>query len=106
VIKDGVNSFAMLNQDAENVHSLCNPSSQQNFECSYYKRLFNQVNLPRVFQAYKPSDIFNFLEGVALEYKDAWNQSSSKDFREKLDGEFYIICMLNALFGDARFHLV
>lgn len=67
-------------------------------------KLYNHSYETYVSQQCKPSDIFNFLRDMALKYIAAMN---AKQYDQTtLDNEFMIICLLNALFGDPRFHLV
>ena len=72
---------------------------------NFYQKLLSETRLPLIHQKHGPSDIFRFLKDIASEYINTIQQTTSKTYERKLNNNFYIICMLNALFGDPRLHL-
>jgi len=72
---------------------------------NFYQRLLSETRLPLIHQKHGPSDIFRFLKDIASEYVKTIEQTKSKIYLRKLNNNFYVICMLNALFGDPRLHL-
>ena len=76
------------------------------YESNFYQRLLSETRIPGVYQKSKPKDIFAFLRDIANEYISKIKSSTSAVFCKKLEHNFYIICMLNALFGDPRLHLL
>ena len=76
------------------------------YESNFYQSLLSEVRIPSVHQQFRPQDIFNFLRSIASDYISKIQESTSAVFCKKLEHNFYIICMLNALFGDPRLHLV
>ena len=64
--------------------------------------------MPRIRHRFQPKDIYNLLHQIARELVALIAQSSSQGqqrHQRRLNQEFYVICMLNALFGDPRLHL-
>ena len=77
---------------------------------NFYQKLLSETRLALIHQQHGPSDIFRFLKDIASEYANVIDQltrqqKTSKVYQRKLNDNFYVICMLNALFGDPRLHL-
>lgn len=56
-----------------------------------------------VHQKNEPTDIYKFLHDIAESYVEAIKSGIYNN--TQLNNEFVTICLLNALFGDPRYHL-
>jgi len=67
------------------------------YDSPYFQTLVSKSKIPRADFESSPKGIFNLL-------RDAAQQYISQEARPSHD--FYVICLLNALFGDPRIHLI
>lgn len=82
------------------------PSLQKGFSMDQLLSKETQQMIPQIFQEFFPSNIFDFLYDVAKEYIKAYKDHTSLIYSKKVEQDFLTVCMLNALFGDPRIHLV
>jgi hypothetical protein len=83
-------------------HKVMRSDSQESkvslYESAYFQNLVSKSKIPLVNYDSSPKGIFNLLKDAADQYV--------VQTKGKLGHDFYVICMLNALFGDPRIHLI
>lgn len=62
--------------------------------------------MPAIEHKYDISNICKLLHRIALSYVGQMQEAGLEPAAQKLNHEFYVVCMLNALFGDPRVHLI
>jgi len=81
------------------MENLENTLTKTEFTDEFFRKLLEKP-LPESKLFTKPGDIYNFLLKTAKYYVE------KADLRtQKLSEEFFVICMLNALFGNPNVHL-
>lgn len=82
------------------------PELQKSFRVPQMFSAKNQLVVPLVTQQQSPAGIFKMLHAICLEYLKSIDSHRSILFCEKLEHDFTTLCLLNAMFGDPRVHLV
>ena len=82
------------------------PELQKSFRVPQMFSAKNQHVVPLLSQLKSPAGIFKMLYAMCQEYLKAIDSHRSKLFCAKLEHDFTTLCLLNALFGDPRVHLV
>ena len=77
------------------------------FDDPFFHEFFNKIRLPVVDFKKDPQDLFFYLKDLAQDYVGLIQKNQgNKGLHDKLQYEFYVVCMLNALFGNPNIHLV
>ena len=87
-------------------HTKISSLKKQEFNANSLFGKNNQSLIQRLSNQYDPSSIFDFLHDVALVHVNAIKTNQAKLFCQKVEEDFFTLCLLNALFGDPRIALV
>ena len=104
-LSTGDEMLSELNHLSIENHDNCLGPLEQRFASPYFQKLYSKLKLPIKFQEFQPSSICKFLSDLADSYVVSLTKNTSLVFCKKLDQHFFVVCMLNALFGDPRVHL-
>lgn len=62
--------------------------------------------MPHVSFKKDPKDLFHFFDDVTTVLLTGLKRTTSPTLAEKLNSDFHVVCLLNALFGNPNIHLV
>lgn len=70
--------------------------------------MFQNTKMPTINFSKDPRDLFFFLKDIADDYiaKILACSNQKTKYADKLNNEFYVVCLLNALYGNPNISLV
>jgi hypothetical protein len=82
--------------------------NQTQYDDKCIQNILSNLSLPLFKFKEEPKDLFLFFESLARFLLDKLTKQPlpSKKTQDKLEQEFFIVCTLNALFGNPNIHLV